>query len=201
MSDNNDGNSRIDRVPEGYMWMRRRHGDEEIEIIGKAEDIKTIYKDVVSSNGHKPKETVKIDQPKLPLFEEDSTPLLLQGNDVQSSDVHDGNLQTNVKQPSNDDFIQFWEEKSPQNQMQQITIVTYYWIQHLGYDRLKIADYEQAFHILAEIPVDRPDIKKAIQNNINNLQHVRSLEKGKGEYALTRTGKQFVESIGKEQEG
>jgi hypothetical protein len=200
MSDN-ENNSRLDRVPEGYMWIRRRQGDEELEIIGKADDIKSVYKEMTSSNGHKPKETVKIDQPTLPLFGEESTPLLLQGNDVPSSEIPDGNSQPDEpKQPSNEDFIQFWEEKLPQNQSEQIVAITYYYTVGFNHPQLSFDDYDKAYDILADIPVEKPKGERGVSNAVNNLfksgkykTFLRRTENG--QFSITRVGKQFVESM------
>lgn len=137
-------------------------------------------------------------QLKLPMGvkSENDTPILSKGNDVPFSDITDrrNDVDEAHRLPSEDDFIKFFAEKSPQKRYEEIAVITYYYVRHLSYEALTIADYEKIYKILERVPVSAPSsMKDCLKEYAGSyLQRVR-----RGVYRNTLKADNLVENLGK----
>lgn len=92
------------------------------------------------------------------------------------------------------DFLRFYRFAAPQNQTEQILVITYYYQRHGGLESLSLDDYEKAYDLLQRVPVEKPsNMKSSVRNVVDRTKYLRNF--GRGSYMLTMTGEEQVEAL------
>lgn len=90
-------------------------------------------------------------------------------------------------------LLQLYQKIEPQNQTEQVLLITYYLQYYEDMEQPKLEDYGQCFEELQKVPVDMPsNLKSTVRNVVDRTDYLYNPSRGK--FSLTLKGKEWVES-------
>ncbi len=162
--------------------VRYRFGEAEMEATGPTD---FVNQHAVVFLSHLGGEIVALDE-KLSL-PENSTPLL-GDNGVQGNNVS-GEI---LEKPQ--DLLSFYHKMAPNDQKEQVLVITYFYQKELGYEHLSLDDYGAAYEILRRVPVETPsNLKSSVRNVVDRTHMLFNPERGR--FALTVRGEKLVQQM------
>ncbi len=167
--------------------LRYRFGEKEIELEGKLQDVKEIaimWFSQMSRGVEALPDTSRVSPETQARWVNSETP---PNTDVSSTEP--------VKMAPND-LINFFREKSPNGQKEEVAAITYFYKSNLGRESITIEDYEEAYKALKRLAVPTPNnMKSSVRNVVDRTDLLFNPERG--QFALTLQGEQFVEEMPK----
>lgn len=93
------------------------------------------------------------------------------------------------------DLITFFQSKAPQNQKEEVLVITYFYQHHLGRETLTLDDYSEAYSQLRRLGVSMPtNMKSSVRNVVDRTKFMFNPEAGK--FSLTLIGEHEVSKLG-----
>jgi len=175
------------------VYERIRIGDREIEVRGPESYVKRRIEELMrqASQNVQPSQSRVIEQQNAPQIIEVSGSQLHEIVEPQHtlSDIDKKNLQPNS-------LIEFYLNKSPKTQGDQILVVTYYYQKFLGREHISLEDYEEGFKALKRAAVKEPsNYKSSVRNVVDRTNPKLLYNPERGQFSLTLQGERYVENI------
>lgn len=162
-------------LPNGYVKVWHKVGDKEVEVIGPEE----------YANQHTALFFSRLDGVQNS-FEQKETPLLDKSNGAPSIITEDDQ--------QHKDLLEFYLEKDPKDQTQEVVVITYYYQKFEGLEHLTLDDYSNAYKKLQKLAVHTPPtMKSAVRNVVDRTDYLYNPDRGM--FQLTLQGERFVESL------
>ena len=170
--------------------IRVRIGDKEAEIEGTPDFVSNQARLILREMGvSAEKINEAYDQLSLPL----STDIEVIEGDFEET-VFEEQPRSDERTVSTTSLLDFFQEKSPKSQRDQVIAIAYFYVKHLNRADLGLEDYEEAFKLLRRLGVDTPsNMKSSVRNVVDRTKYLFNPERGR--FALTIQGEQLVESM------
>jgi hypothetical protein len=91
-------------------------------------------------------------------------------------------------------LIAFIRQIDPQNDVEGVAAITYFFQKQAGEESMSLETYEQAYDALQRVPIEAPaNIKSSVRNLVDRTKYLRNA--GRGLYTLTMAGEEYVENL------
>lgn len=91
-------------------------------------------------------------------------------------------------------LLDFFLDKSPKNQRDEVLVITYYYQVLLNQESLSLEEYDKAYDQLKRAAVKKPsNMKSSVRNVVDRTPYLRNAERGK--FMITLQGESLVKSL------
>jgi hypothetical protein len=171
--------------------VRVRIGDKEVEIEGAQDFVSSQTRIILQEMGVRTEQINEAyNQLALPISTE--VPEVVEG--VFAETVFDEQPSSIEQVITKMSLLDFFQEKDPKNQRDQVLVIAYFYLKHLRRTELRLEDYTEAFMLLRRLGIDMPaNMKSTVRNVVDRTKFLFNPERG--QFALTLPGEKLVESM------
>lgn len=117
----------------------------------------------------------------------------------ENIEVVEGIAAPEQKRLNPSDFLAFYQEKAPGSQGDIVLVISYFYQKYLDREDLSLEDIQEGFKALKKAAVKEPsNYKSSVRNVVDRTDLLYN--PGRGQFALTLQGEQYVESMNSSEE-
>jgi hypothetical protein len=160
------------KLDDGHVRVRYSFGDNYMEVEGSPDYVERHVAFFISQ------------------LQEKDTPLLAD-SDVSPAISNDGRTHSD----QSPDLVSFYTTKAPEDQRDEVLMITYFYQKYRGYEHLSLDDYTEAYNDLRRAAVGTPrNMKSSVRNVVDRTSFLYNPVRG--QFVLTIPGEQYVERMG-----